>query len=135
MLPYESLDAGWDASLDDARRLGCRYVIVPSIPGALRASLDDYRRVADKFTRARKVPRRRICDSLITITTSTLRRSTAGCPSMCCSKRPIRSSWGFELDLYWIVRSGQDPLRYFNRWPGRCKLVHVKIPGVRRSIA
>ena len=24
------------------------------------------------------------------------------------------------------MRSGQDPLRYFNRWPGRCNLVHVK---------
>jgi len=31
-----------------------------------------------------------------------------------------------ELDLYWIERAGQDPLRYFNRWPGRCKLIHVK---------
>ena len=31
-----------------------------------------------------------------------------------------------ELDLYWIERAGYDPRRYFNRWPGRCKLIHVK---------
>jgi len=105
---------------------GCRYVIVPSIPGALRASLDDYRRVADKFTRGAEsaakadlrfayhnhdidfapIDRRLPFDVLLEATDPKL--------------------VGFELDLYWIVRSGQDPLRYFNRWPGRCKLVHVK---------
>jgi hydroxypyruvate isomerase len=125
-VPFESLDTGWDAVLDDAHRLGCRYVIVPSIPGALRASLDDYRRVADKFTRGAEsaakanlrfayhnhdidfapIDRRLPFDVLLEATDPKL--------------------VGFELDLYWIVRSGQDPLRYFNRWPGRCKLVHVK---------
>jgi hydroxypyruvate isomerase len=125
-VPFESLDTGWDAVIDDAHRLGCRYVIVPSIPGALRASLDDYRRVADKFTRGAEraakanlrfayhnhdidfapVERRLPFDVLLDATDPKL--------------------VGFELDLYWIVRSGQDPLRYFNRWPGRCKLVHVK---------
>ena len=32
----------------------------------------------------------------------------------------------FELDLYWAVRGGQDPLALFARAPGRYKLFHVK---------
>jgi sugar phosphate isomerase/epimerase len=32
----------------------------------------------------------------------------------------------FEMDLYWIVKGGQDPLKYIARWPGRIELVHVK---------
>jgi len=31
-----------------------------------------------------------------------------------------------EMDLYWIVKGGQDPLAYFARWPGRLPMVHVK---------
>jgi len=31
-----------------------------------------------------------------------------------------------EMDLYWIVKGGQDPLAYFARWPGRFPMVHVK---------
>ena len=31
-----------------------------------------------------------------------------------------------ELDLCWITLGGQDPLRYFDRYPGRFPLVHVK---------
>jgi sugar phosphate isomerase/epimerase len=32
----------------------------------------------------------------------------------------------FEMDLYWIANAGADPLAYFNRYPGRFPLVHVK---------
>ncbi len=32
----------------------------------------------------------------------------------------------YELDLFWIRKGGQDPLRYFERFPGRFPLCHVK---------
>ncbi|MGO4906351.1 sugar phosphate isomerase/epimerase family protein [Flavobacterium sp. W20_MBD1_R3] len=32
----------------------------------------------------------------------------------------------FELDLYWAVRSGNDPLELFKKYPGRFKMWHVK---------
>lgn len=32
----------------------------------------------------------------------------------------------FELDLYWAVRGGHDPLQLFQRYPGRFAMWHVK---------
>lgn len=32
----------------------------------------------------------------------------------------------FELDLYWVVRSGNDPIQLFKENPGRFKMWHVK---------
>lgn len=32
----------------------------------------------------------------------------------------------FEMDLFWITKAGQDPVSYFNRFPGRFKIWHVK---------
>jgi len=32
----------------------------------------------------------------------------------------------FELDLYWTVKAGADPIAYFEKYPGRFKLWHVK---------
>ena len=32
----------------------------------------------------------------------------------------------FELDLYWVVRSGNDPLKLFKEYPDRFKMWHVK---------
>ncbi|MGR3809746.1 sugar phosphate isomerase/epimerase family protein [Jiulongibacter sp. NS-SX5] len=31
-----------------------------------------------------------------------------------------------ELDLYWIIKAGFDPLQYFKKYPGRFPLWHVK---------
>lgn len=32
----------------------------------------------------------------------------------------------FQMDLYWITKAGEDPLAYFEKYPGRFKLWHVK---------
>lgn len=32
----------------------------------------------------------------------------------------------FEMDIYWVVRSNQDPVTWFNKYPGRFTMVHVK---------
>jgi sugar phosphate isomerase/epimerase len=31
-----------------------------------------------------------------------------------------------EMDLYWAVRSNQDPIQWFEKYPGRFHMVHVK---------
>jgi sugar phosphate isomerase/epimerase len=31
-----------------------------------------------------------------------------------------------QLDIYWIYFGGQDPMEYFNKYPGRFGLWHVK---------
>ncbi len=32
----------------------------------------------------------------------------------------------FQLDLYWIIEGGKDPLNYFDNYPGRFELWHIK---------
>jgi sugar phosphate isomerase/epimerase len=32
----------------------------------------------------------------------------------------------FEMDIYWVVTAGQDPVAWFNQYPGRFKLGHIK---------
>lgn len=32
----------------------------------------------------------------------------------------------FQMDLYWMSRAGADPLEYFEKYPGRFKIWHVK---------
>ena len=40
-----------------------------------------------------------------------------------------------ELDLYWIVYANRDPVEYFERYPGRFPLCHVKDMGEDREMA
>ncbi|MBG49685.1 MAG: sugar phosphate isomerase [Pseudozobellia sp.] len=32
----------------------------------------------------------------------------------------------FQMDLYWVTKAGADPLAYFEKYPGRFKIWHVK---------
>ncbi|MEL4456249.1 sugar phosphate isomerase/epimerase [Lutimonas vermicola] len=32
----------------------------------------------------------------------------------------------FQMDLFWVLKAGADPVVYFNNYPGRFKLWHVK---------
>lgn len=32
----------------------------------------------------------------------------------------------FEMDLYWVTKAGGDPVAYFEKYPGRFKMWHVK---------
>ncbi len=32
----------------------------------------------------------------------------------------------FQLDIYWIIKGGQDPVEYFEKYPGRFELWHIK---------
>ncbi|KAA6346751.1 Inosose dehydratase [termite gut metagenome] len=32
----------------------------------------------------------------------------------------------FQMDVYWVVRSGHSPVEYFNKYSGRFKLLHIK---------
>jgi len=32
----------------------------------------------------------------------------------------------FEMDVYWVVRAGQDPVKWLENYPGRFKLIHAK---------
>jgi sugar phosphate isomerase/epimerase len=31
-----------------------------------------------------------------------------------------------EMDLYWMTKAGQDPIAFFNKYPGRFPLLHMK---------
>ncbi len=32
----------------------------------------------------------------------------------------------YEMDIYWVVTGGADPIEYLNKYPGKWKLCHVK---------
>jgi hydroxypyruvate isomerase len=125
-VPFETMSLGWNAVLDDAHRLGCRYVVVPSIPDSLRTSIDDYRRVAESFTRGAEAAAKAGMGFAYHNHAVDFKPLDRKLPFDVLLEATDPSLVRIELDLYWIARAGYDPLRYFNRWPGRCKLIHVK---------
>jgi sugar phosphate isomerase/epimerase len=102
------------------------YIVCPWIPEELRKSPDIWKQASEKFNRCGEATKKAGIqfayhnhwfeflpvngklpyDELLTL----------------CDKNLVQ----MELDLCWITVGGSDPLTYFNRYPGRFPLVHVK---------
>ena len=112
--------------IECANELESEYITVPHLDEKLRSNLDDYKRIAQKINEAavlckqaglklgyhnhdfefKKFGNQTGYDVLLAETDKNL--------------------VDFELDLYWAVRSGNNPLELFKTHPGRFTMWHVK---------
>lgn len=136
--PSAHIDLGairerWQATLDFAREVGHRYLIVAWLDEADRKTLKDYRRVADLLTKAAD----EAAKSEIEVGYHNHDfefDAPEGYKPYDVLLRNTSSSVVFEMDLYWITKAGGGPLDFFTRFTGRFPLVHVKDMGKDRSM-
>lgn len=123
----EQLEGQFDDVIASARALGQEYVVVPWLAETRRRSLDDYRRFAEQLDRFG----RRVKDAGLQLgyhnhdfEFNTFGGSTPAYDVLVSSTDPALVV--LEADLYWMYKAGADPIRYFERFPGRFPLVHIK---------
>ena len=125
-VPQTDMTENPDAVIESALILGHRYLVVPAINLESRASLDGYHRMAERFNAWGEV-----CDQ------AGLRfayhnhafefeLADGQVPYDVLLDETDPALVEFELDLYWIRAGGRSELEYFERYPGRFTLWHVK---------
>ena len=117
---------GLESKIDYAKALGVEYVICPMLPQSMWFTLDGYKRAADQFNLwGEKIHQagmqfgfhnhnyefRRFGDT--TGWETMMQRSD---PKLVC----------IEMDCYWIMQAGGDPLQMFQQYGDRIKLLHLK---------
>ena len=111
--------------LAEAHALGHQFVICPNISDE-KAGLDGYRRAADVLNKAGEIAKR----SGITIGyhnhESELAPISGVRPYDVMLDRTDPKLVAMEMDIFWLVNGGGDPLAYFRKYPGRFRMVHVK---------
>lgn len=110
-----------------ARTIGQRYVGLPSLSESSRGSREGYRQAAGRFNEWG----RRLKDEGLTLTyhNHAFEFDTLGGDSPAFDillRETDPELVAFELDLYWIDKAGHDPVAYFERFPGRFPLFHLK---------
>lgn len=119
----------WPRTLEAAAAIGHEWLVVGSIPSGERTP-DGYRAAAELFDRAGEAAREAGLrfgyhnhafefDPAVELPGRVL-------PLDFLLQATDAGRVDFEMDLYWTVRGGGDPLAYFDRFPGRFPLLHVK---------
>ena len=116
----------WARILDDANEAGHEYVVVASIPQSMRADLDSWRRTAEAMTGAGERARAAGLQYAYHNHDFEFIEMDGRVPFDVFCEQSDPDLVQIELDLYWIIHGGGDPVAFFTRWPGRVPLVHVK---------
>ena len=124
--PFESLQKGWSQTLDDAKTIGHHWVTIAWIPEEERRTIDDWSRLADLFNHAAAQARSTGLRFAYHNHDVELRKIGGVRPLDILLQKTDPSLVDFEMDLYWAVLGGGDPLDFFTRYPKRFPMVHVK---------
>jgi sugar phosphate isomerase/epimerase len=115
--------------IETAAIVGQQYFVVPAMPTDIRTSgtIDDYKQMAQKFNRAGELCK----DHQLKLgyhnhafEFKDLGNGVTGYDVLLKETDPGLVS--FELDIFWLINAGYDPLALFKENPGRFKMWHVK---------
>jgi sugar phosphate isomerase/epimerase len=141
-VPWEVLGDKWPAQIESAEIIGQSYLVCPWIPKQIRKQPDGWQHVAETFNRAGEASKKAgiqfaYHNHWFEFLQSNEQALKGKLPYDFLLEACDPSLVKMELDLCWIVVGGGDPLRYFERYPGRFPLVHVKdvkkLPAVSAS--
>jgi sugar phosphate isomerase/epimerase len=117
---------GFSKTLEDANALGVRHVICAWLAPEERRSLEQYKGHAAVFNRAGEEATKAGIQFGFHCHDFEFAPLQDAVPYDLLLKETDPSLVQMEMDLYWITRAGADPLHYFQAYPGRFPLVHVK---------
>ena len=125
-LPFDTLQNNWQKALDDGKTAGHHWVTIASIPEEERRTLDDWKSHAALFNRAATQAKSAGLRFAYHNHDVELRNVAGARPLDVLLNETDPSVVDFEMDLYWVVFGGGNPLDFFNRYPNRFRLLHVK---------
>lgn len=116
----------WPAQIESAKAIGQSYIVNPWIPEELRKTDDDWKRAVDTFNRAGEESKKAGIQFAYHNHWFEFLPENGKLPYDILLKQCDPNLVKMEMDLCWITTAGADPLKYFNEYPGRFPLVHVK---------
>jgi sugar phosphate isomerase/epimerase len=123
---YDQLKTNWDRALDDAVARGHRYITIPYLPNDVRVSKASWQGVAEEFNRGAERARARGLAFAYHNHDFEFVRVEGVIPFDLLLAETDPALVSFEMDVYWTVKAGGDPLAYFRQHPARFPMLHIK---------
>ncbi len=119
-------DSDFNYLLDVANTLEQKYIIVPHIAEELRTSINDYKGLANKLNRAGELCKNAGLKLGYHNHDFEFFDHNGENGYDILLQNTDKDLVDFELDIYWGIRAGKDPVALFEKYPGRFKLWHLK---------
>jgi sugar phosphate isomerase/epimerase len=124
---YERLRGDFSSVVDEARTLGARYLVCPSVDAEERRTAGDWKRVCRTLNTIGQAARSRgvvLAYHNHDFEFMPFDDGTTPFGLMMAETGPRDVK--LELDVYWVAKAGLDPVQYLQEGENRILLVHLK---------
>lgn len=126
-VPLEMLDKEINAVIDTALEVGQRYIVLPYLSAEQRGTgIDTYQRLAEKMNKFGAACTKAGLQFAYHNHDFEFIKTDGQIPYDVLLTQTDPKHVKMELDLYWTVKAGLDPVSLFRQHPGRFPLWHVK---------
>ena len=113
-----------DKMIADVKAAGFKYFVIPVPPMGLR---DDHKQLASVLSTIGKKCQKAGLKLLYHNHDFEFKKGDDGVVTFDYLLENTDPKYvNFQMDLYWVTKADQDPVAYFNKYPGRFKMWHVK---------
>ncbi|HEY8893442.1 MAG TPA: sugar phosphate isomerase/epimerase [Niastella sp.] len=120
-----NINSDFETKAAQAGEIGMKYLICPSLGGANK-SIDDFKRAVDKFNACGDICKKNGLRFAYHNHGYSFEQMDGQLPQDILMQGTNKDTVDFEMDIYWVVTAGADPIAWFEKYPGRWKLCHVK---------
>jgi sugar phosphate isomerase/epimerase len=114
------------AVFEDAASAGMSYMLCSSIPENLRKTADDYRKLADQYNIIGETSVKHGIKFGYHNHSFEFEDKEGQMPYEILLAGTNPKTVTFEMDIAWLIAAKKDPAYFFNKYPGRFQLLHVK---------
>jgi sugar phosphate isomerase/epimerase len=118
------MNKDFERKVEEAAAIGMKYLICPWL--GPQKSLDDYKRFAATFNQKGELCKKSGIRFAYHNHDYSFKMLEGKLPQDVLMNETDTSLVDFELDIYWLVTAGEIPQNWFNKYPNRFRLCHVK---------
>ncbi|MCJ8167334.1 sugar phosphate isomerase/epimerase [Pontibacter sp. E15-1] len=122
---HVALDKDWDRTVEAAAETGQEYLICSSMPSKGQ-TVSNYERVADMFSKAGEDCKKAGMKFGYHNHEYEFEKENGKVLYDVLLEKTDPELVKMEMDLGWVILTGNDPVNYFNQYPGRFPLWHLK---------
>jgi sugar phosphate isomerase/epimerase len=124
---WDKAMAWWDVCIDAHVKAGCKFLVQPSMEGDAYKDINVLKKYCDYFNAVGAKCNAKGLRFGYHNHSNEFSTRLEGEPVMdIMLKNTDPAKVMFEMDLYWVVEGGANPVDYFNKYPGRFELWHIK---------
>ena len=118
------INKDFEKKASEAAEIGMKYLICPYI--GPQKTMDDYKKYADTFNQRGEVCKKNGIRFAYHNHDYSFLPLEGQLPQDVMIQQTSKDTVDYEMDIYWVVTAGQDPVKWLDKYPGRFTLCHVK---------